>query len=63
MVGTDSVCLKCAKFLTPKYDIIIDTDFVSSKLQSLWHSIFLNRYMFDNLKLDSDTFTDSFQTL
>ena len=63
MVGTDSVHLKCAKFLTPKYDILVDADTVPSKLQSLLHLIFLYRYKFDNLNLDLGTFTESLQML
>ena len=61
MIGTDSVCFKCAKFLTPKYDIMLVADTVPSKLQTLWCSLFLDRYKFDNLNLDSSTFTKSLQ--
>ena len=39
MVGTDSVCLKCATFLVAKYDFILDANTIPSKLQSLWHLI------------------------
>ena len=43
MVGIDRVCIKHAKFLAPKYDIMLDIDIVPSKLQILWHPIFLDR--------------------